>query len=103
MVILLVYVDDIILARPSTVMLSQMQQLLQSLFKLKVFGDLKYFLALELAKSSHGIFLNQRKYTLSLLEDTDFLDCKPASLSMEPNVHLNAFDGELLIDSSMYR
>ena len=103
LVILLVYVDDIILASPSTAILSQIQQLLQSLFKLKVLGDLKYFLGLELAKSSRGICLSQRIYTLSLLEDTCFLDCKPASLPMEPNVHLNSSNGELLTNSSMYR
>lgn len=91
------------LASPSIAMLSQVQQLLQSLFKLKVLGDLKYFLGLELAKSSHGIYLSQRKYTLSLLEDIGFSYSKPASLPMEPNVQLNAFDGELLTDSLMYR
>ena len=103
LVILLVYVDDIILASPSAAMLSQVQKILQSLFKLKVLGDLKYFLSLELAKSLAGICLSQRKYTISLLDDTGFLDCKLTLLPMEPNVHLNATDGDLLEDQSFYR
>ena len=102
LVILLVYVDHIILACRSTAMMSQVQKILQSLFKLKVLGDLKYFLGLELAKFSAGICLSQRKYTLSLLDDTGFLDCKPTLLPMELNMHLNATDGDLLEDQSLY-
>ena len=102
LVILLVCVDNIILASPA-IMLAQVQKLLQFLFKLKVLSDLKYFLGLELAKSAQGIFLSQRKYTLSLLEDFAFLDCRPTLLPMDLNVHLNATDGELLGNPSMYR
>ena len=82
LVILLVYVDDIILASPSSTKLSQVQQLLQTLFKLKVLGDLKFFLGLELARSPQGICLSQRKYALSILEETGFLDCRPIALPM---------------------
>ena len=102
LVILLLYVEDIILASLSSTKLSHVQQLLQSLCKLKVLGDLKFFLGLEIARSPQGICLSQRKYTLSILEDTGFLDCQPATLPVEPNVHLNAAGGELLSDSSVY-
>jgi hypothetical protein len=66
--VLLVYVDDIIVSVPNL----QKVHEVQSLFQLKVLGDWKYFLALEIAKSSKGISLSQRKYTLSLLDDTLF-------------------------------
>ena len=103
LVVLLVYVDDIVLASPNMSRLQFVQQQLQDSFKLKVLGDLKYFLGLEIAKSSHGICLSQRKYTLSLLEDTGFLDSKPANLPMEPNQQLSASEGELLPDPALYR
>ena len=103
LVVLLVYVDDIIVAGPNPDMINQVQQQLQRLFKLKVLGDLKYFLGLEIARSDKGICLSQRKYTLSLLEDSGFLGCKPASLPMDSNLKLSATEGEPLTDGSLYR
>ena len=64
---------------------------------------MKYFFGLEIAKSSRGISLSQRKYTLSLLEDTGFLACKPSNLLMDPNLKHNLDDGDLLADPSVYK
>lgn len=88
---------------PSIVYNHKVQQTLQKLFKLKILGDLRYFLGLELAKSSKGIYMSQRKYTLALLEGIGFIDCKLASLPMDPNLKLSASDGELLPNDSLYR
>lgn len=83
MVFLLVYVDDIILASPSSTAVSQAKLLLQNSFKLKDLGHLKHFLDLEIAYSKQGIFLSERTYCLSLLEDIGFLDYIPTNLPME--------------------
>ena len=103
LVILLVYVDDIILGGPNRGEVLKVQSKLQSLFKLKILGDLRYFLVLEIARSASGICLSQRKYALSMLEDTGFANAKPASLPMDPNLKLSSSGGELLEDASMYR
>lgn len=103
MVILLVYVDDIILAGPSHKHLLEVQAHLSQTFKLKVLGDMKYFMGLEIAKSSKGILLTQRKYTLQLLEDTGYLACKPQSLPVDPNCKLKSVDGEPLSDVILYQ
>lgn len=50
--VLILSVDDIILASPSDHSIAATQQLLQSLFKLKLLGNLKYFLGLEIDTSS---------------------------------------------------
>lgn len=78
-VALLVYVDDIIISSPLQAMITSEQTKLQKLFKLKVLDNLKYFLGVEITKSHHGINLSQRKYTLSLLDDTSFLTCTYSS------------------------
>ena len=70
-VVLLVYVDDIILAGADLDAISHVKAMLHSLFKLKDLGTLKYFIGLEIA-SAKGICLSQRKYTLSLFDDTGF-------------------------------
>ena len=97
------YVDDIILSGPNSASVQAIQTQLQSMFQLKILGPLKYFFGLEIAKSSRGISLSQRKYTLSLLEDTGFLACKPFNLPMDPNMKINLHDGDLLPNPSMYK
>ena len=102
-VALLVYVDDIMLARPDSSLLQQVKQEIQATFKLKDLGSLKYFLGLEIARSKQGIFLSQRKYTLSLMEATSHLASKLVSLLMDPNLKLSSTDGEPLQAISQYR
>lgn len=102
-VALLVYVDDIIIAGRSSSVINSLKIHLNAAFRLKDLGSLKYFLGLELARSSSGIFLSQRNYTLQLLEDSGFLASKPVSLPMDPTVKLNASDGVVLTDSTSYR
>ena len=97
---LLVYVDDIVITSPSVEDIAQLKQLLYSQFKLKDLGSLKYFLGLEIARSSTGIVLSQRHYALQLLEDTSFLASKLALLPMDPKLQRNSTDGELLSNPS---
>ena len=76
---------------------------LNSRFKLKDLGDVKYFLGLEIAKSSAGICVSQRKYFLYLLSDFGYLGCKPASSPMEANIKLSMDEGDDIPDFSVYR
>lgn len=103
LVVLLVYVDDIILAGHSSTCVAKVQQKLQSMLKLKVLGSLIYFLRMEIAKSNKGISLCQRKNALPLLDDIGYLGCKPAFLPMDPNLKLTLLDGESILDPSLYR
>ncbi|KAI5383808.1 hypothetical protein KIW84_070964 [Lathyrus oleraceus] len=50
------------------------------------------FLGFEIARSHTGIFFNQRKYTLDLLEDSGFLVSKPSAVPFDPNTKLFAND-----------
>ncbi|XP_072090654.1 uncharacterized mitochondrial protein AtMg00810-like [Arachis hypogaea] len=76
---------------------------LQSIFKLKILGDLNFFFGLELSHSKAGIALTQRKYALSLLEDTCYLGCKPATTPMDANLKLRAGEGDPVPNPSHYR
>ncbi|XP_073017888.1 uncharacterized protein [Primulina eburnea] len=93
----------IIIVGPSSDIIQSLKTYLQGNFKLKDLGSLKYFLGLEIARSQHGICLSQRHYSLTLLENTDFLASKQTPTPMEPRLRLNNIDGEPLVDISQYR
>lgn len=104
-VALLVYVDDIIVTGPSSTHIDSVKLLLKSLFLLKDLGSVKYFLGLELARSTSGLMISQRKYCMQILEDTGFLNAKPAATPMDPNLHLSKQQGTMLSneDATAYR
>ena len=69
--ILIVYVDDIVLIGSDKEELERLKRRLAMEFEIKDLGALKYFLDMEFARSKEGIFVNQRKYVLDLLGETD--------------------------------
>lgn len=99
---LLVYVDDIIITGTSLDNIETLKGVLHNIFKLKDLGSLKFFLGLELARSSSGICISQRHYTLQLLVDHDLLGCKPAFVPLDPTLKLRASNCDLLTDISVY-
>ncbi|MDV3143325.1 MAG: reverse transcriptase domain-containing protein, partial [Sweet potato little leaf phytoplasma] len=100
---LLVYVDDVIITGANMNLVERLKHLLNECFKLKDLGSLKFFLGLELARSSQGISISQRHYTLQLLEDTGLLGAKPESVPLDPLLKLQSSDDNLLHDPSVYR
>lgn len=66
--VLIVYVDDIVMTGDNEEELQKLKQFLSKQFEIKDLGKLKYFLGMEIARSSKGIAISQRKYVLDLLK-----------------------------------
>ncbi|XP_057734215.1 uncharacterized mitochondrial protein AtMg00810-like [Arachis stenosperma] len=81
--IIMVYIDDLVLTGGDLDEIERIKKLLDLRFKIKDFGDLKYFLGMEVARSSKGIHICQRKYALDILKNFGYLDCKPVSTHMD--------------------
>ncbi|RVX15329.1 Retrovirus-related Pol polyprotein from transposon TNT 1-94 [Vitis vinifera] len=100
---LVVYVDDIVITGSDQDGIQKLKQHLFTHFQTKDLGKLKFFLGIEIAQSSSGVVLSQRKYALDILEETGMLDCKPVDTPMDPNVKLVPGQGEPLGDPGRYR
>jgi Reverse transcriptase (RNA-dependent DNA polymerase) len=101
--IILVYVDDIIIMRINLEKIKKVKIQLKKNFDIKDLGLLKYFLGIEIAHSSKGLFISQRNYALDLLRETEKLGCKPASTPIDSKYKVNTEEGEPLEDISLFQ
>ena len=101
--ILLIYVDDILIASNDVDAVNVFKQFLDNKFKLKDLGTLKYFLGLEVARTTKGLSLCQRKYTLEFLSEIGLLASKPTNIPMEQSAKFSNSIGEDAPDPALYR
>ncbi|CAM8895376.1 unnamed protein product [Rhodiola kirilowii] len=102
-IILLVYVDDVLLTGTSLVLIENIKAFLHDKFKIKDLAILKYFLGLEVARNSTGLFLHQRKYVMDLITDHDMLDCKQDKTSLPIKHQLSLSAAPDIEDPMVYR
>ena len=91
---LLVYVDDIIVASDSPTVVEEIKVFLNNKFKIKDLGTLRYFLGLEITKTTQGIQICQRKYALDILASSGTLGSRPSKLPMDQNLRLSKDKGD---------
>jgi Reverse transcriptase (RNA-dependent DNA polymerase) len=103
MTVVLVYVDDLIIIGNKQLKIDCVKRDLKNKFDIRDLGKLKYFLGIEIAHFSKGLFISQRKYTLDLLKETEKLGCKPASTPTESNMKINTEEGEPLKDINHFQ
>lgn len=86
MLILVLYVNDLLITGKDHHIVKCKQDCI-SKFEMKDLGLLHYFLGLERRQKEEYIFLNQRKYTIDLLNKFGMMDSKPLYTPMETNLH----------------
>ena len=79
------------------------KQRLAKEFEIKELRKLKYFLGIEVAYSTQGIFISKQKYMTDLLAEIGKIECKPVSAPMDPNHKLGEAKEEPMVDKRMYR
>lgn len=100
---LLVYVEDIILAGNNSEACANFKVHLDSCFKIKNLGNLKYFFGIEVVRSPAGLFLNERKFVLDILMETGLICCKLVDLPTEQNHRLGHANGSSYSDPIQYQ
>ncbi|GJR28525.1 ribonuclease H-like domain-containing protein [Tanacetum coccineum] len=80
---LLLYVDDIVLAALSELLLQQIIASLHQEFSMTNLGSLNYFLGISVTRDSTRMFLSQRKYATEILEQAHMIGCNPSQTPVD--------------------
>ncbi|XP_022003364.1 uncharacterized mitochondrial protein AtMg00810-like [Helianthus annuus] len=86
--------------QPSTI--TSFVSCLNKEFAIKDLRKLNYFLGLEVTYTPHGLFLNQSKYTIDILNRAKMLDAKPAQTPLSTNANFVSA-GDPFPDATHYR
>ena len=100
MVVILVWVDDIIIAASDMVLMSEAKQMLQERFRMKDLGRLSYFLGIDFKQGDGFVKMNQRRYLSKVLERFEMSSCKPRATPSEQKLE---FGSETPCDPRRYR
>nr|GEU81577.1 hypothetical protein [Tanacetum cinerariifolium] len=98
-----VYVDDIIYGSTHPRHIQLFSELMKSRFKMSMMGEMKFFLGLQVNQSPCGIFINQSKYVLEILNKYEMESCDPVGTPMEIKDKLDLGQNGTSIDATKYR
>ena len=82
-VILLIWVDDLIIAANNTNSLCDVKEMLQRKFKMKDLGELRHFLGIDFTQNEGEIKMCQSRHITKVLERFGMSECKPRSTPCE--------------------
>jgi len=101
--VLLVYVDNIILAKDDADQKSEVKKFLDKKFKIKDLSYLSFFLGLKVTRLKQGKLINYRKYALDILAKSGMLVGKPCSTPITKNMKLSFDKNEYTHEERTYR
>ncbi|KAL0396020.1 UNVERIFIED_CONTAM: Retrovirus-related Pol polyprotein from transposon RE2 [Sesamum calycinum] len=78
MLVFLVHVDDVLLTGTCESSTVEVKRYLDELFTIKDFGYAKFFLGLEIARSTRGTLVTQSKFIRDIIHDIGLFDAKAA-------------------------
>lgn len=100
---LLLYVDNIILAASSTILLGRLIRCLHNEFAMIDLGALHHFLGIAVTRSSLGLFLSRRQYAADLLQHVGMSECHATATLVDTQAKLFAIDGSPVTDPTEYQ
>lgn len=101
--ILLIWVDDIIIAGSSNLAIDSIKQKLSSKFEMKDLGSLSTFLGIQFTKHEGRITMSQSIYLENVLKTFDMYDSKPRSTPCEQNLSSYSEANVQIDDNRRYR
>ena len=83
LMVVVVWVDDLLLASNSTNMINQFKENMKCKFRMKDLGKISYFLGIDFKQESGVIKMNQSRYIQKMLDRFGMSNCKPRSTPCE--------------------
>nr|GFB16861.1 retrovirus-related Pol polyprotein from transposon TNT 1-94 [Tanacetum cinerariifolium] len=97
-----VYVDDIIFGSTHPRYIQLFSDLMKSRFEMSMMGEMTFFLGLQVNQSPCGIFINQSKYMLEILNKYRMESCDPIGTPMEIKDKLDLDQNGTPVDATKY-
>nr|GEX53461.1 copia protein [Tanacetum cinerariifolium] len=97
-----VYVDDIIFGFTHPRYIQLFSDLMKSHFEISMMGEMTFFLGLQVNQSPCGIFINQFKYVLEILNKYGMESCDPVGTPKEIKDKLHLDQNGTSIDATKY-
>jgi len=101
-VILIIWVDDLIIAASDENALKVVKEMLTAKFKMKDLGKLKHFLGIDFDQSDTWVKMSQKRHVEKIIERFDMHQCKPRTNSCEQELDYTD-DSEIVSDVRRYR
>ena len=97
-----IFVDDIIFGG-KYVLCKDFVCKMKHEFEMSMFGEIKFFVGLQVHQLKHGIFVTQSNYIKEILKKNWLEDSKPVSTPMETRHKLSKNDESAEINQIVYR
>ena len=97
-----IFVDDIIFGGKE-VLRKDFANKMKHEFEMSIFGEIKFFVGLQVHQLKHGIFVTQSKYIKKILKTFGLEDSKPVSTPMATRHKLSKNDESAEVNQTMYR
>lgn len=92
LLIVIVYVDDLIVACENLTEITRLSNYLERSFEMKSLGDLKHCLGIEFERTQDYIKMHQSTYIQEILGRFSMMDCNPVSTPLNLDVKLTKSD-----------
>ncbi|KAL0340381.1 UNVERIFIED_CONTAM: Retrovirus-related Pol polyprotein from transposon RE1 [Sesamum radiatum] len=103
LVALIVYVDDVLITCPSEDKITEIKHFLDAAFTIKDLGHAKYFLGLEIARSTAETSITQHKFIRDIVRDAGLLSAKSVSSPLPVGLKLSSHSSIPLTYPEPYR
>ena len=98
--IVILWVDDIIVACSDIHVMTQFKESMKAQFKMKDLGPISSFLGIRFKQTNGMITMNQKEYVTKLLDRFEMTDCKTRATPCEQNLEYNS---NIPVDTKKYR
>ncbi|XP_059670848.1 secreted RxLR effector protein 161-like [Cornus florida] len=103
LIMVCLYVDDLIYTGNDSTMFADFKQSMMTEFDMTDLGLMHYFLGIEVAQTSIGIFISQKKYVQEILDRFQMGNCNSVATPVELGMKLSKNHEGKKVDSTLYK